>query len=165
MEGIRTLMGGMSTAFLTSIVGITCSVWWLFEFRFAERKLKSGLERFIVVTESFNKGPGFDAMILSPEAAGVGLNITGPTHVVHYTRLWNPAKENQATDRVHRIGQNHPVTIHYPIVVGNGFKSVEQHLHDLLREKLQLARNVLVPRKSLDFMGELERRVTRGDGP
>lgn len=51
MEGIRTLMGGMSTAFLTSIVGITCSVWWLFEFRFAERKLKSGLERFIVVTE------------------------------------------------------------------------------------------------------------------
>lgn len=117
------------------------------------------------IVESFNKGPGFDAMILSPEAAGVGLNITGATHVVHYTRLWNPAKENQATDRVHRIGQNHPVTIHYPIVVGNGFKSVEQHLHDLLREKLQLARNVLVPRKSLDFMGELERRVTRGDGP
>ncbi len=113
------------------------------------------------IVEVFNGGDGFDAMILSPEAAGVGLNITGATHVVHYTRLWNPAKENQATDRVHRIGQDHPVTIHYPIVVGNGFKSVEQHLHDLLQEKLQLARNVLVPRKSLDFMGELERRVTR----
>ena len=117
------------------------------------------------IVEAFNEGPGFDAMILSPEAAGVGLNITGATHVVHYTRLWNPAKENQATDRVHRIGQNQPVAIHYPIVVGDGFKSVEQHLHDLLQEKLQLARNVLIPRKSLYFMGELERRVTREHGP
>ena len=117
------------------------------------------------IVEMFNEGPGFDAMILSPEAAGVGLNITGATHVVHYTRLWNPAKENQATDRVHRIGQNQPVAIHYPIVVGDGFKSVEEHLDDLLREKLQLARNVLVPRRSLDFRGELEGRVTREHGP
>ena len=112
------------------------------------------------IVEAFNRGSGFDAMILSPEAAGVGLNITGATHVIHYTRLWNPAKENQATDRVHRIGQEHPVAVHYPVVVGDGFKSVEEHLHDLLQEKLRLARNVLVPRKSLDFMNELERRVT-----
>ena len=47
MEGIRTLMGGMSTAFLTSIVGITWSVWWLFEWRFAERRLRSELDRFV----------------------------------------------------------------------------------------------------------------------
>ena len=114
------------------------------------------------IVEAFNRGPGFDAMILSPEAAGVGLNITGATHVIHYTRLWNPAKENQATDRVHRIGQERPVTVHYPVVVGNGFKSVEEHLHDLLQEKLRLARNVLVPRKSLDFVNELERRVKAG---
>ena len=103
-------------------------------------------------------------MTARASSAGVGLNITGATHVVHYTRLWNPAKENQATDRVHRIGQQHPVTIHYPVVVGDGFKSVEEHLHDLLAEKLQLARNVLVARKSLDFMSELERRVTGGTG-
>ena len=114
------------------------------------------------IVEAFNRGPGFDAMILSPEAAGVGLNITGATHVIHYTRLWNPAKENQATDRVHRIGQDRPVTVHYPVVVGDGFKSVEEHLHDLLQEKLRLARNVLVPRKSLDFVNELERRVKAG---
>ena len=112
------------------------------------------------IVEAFNRGSGFDAMVLSPDAAGVGLNITGATHVVHYTRLWNPAKENQATDRVHRIGQEEPVTIHYPLVVADGFKSVEQHLHDLLQEKRQLARNVLIPRKSLDFVNELERRVT-----
>lgn len=47
MEGIRTLMGGMSTAFLTSIVGITWSVWWLFEWRLAERRLRSELDRFV----------------------------------------------------------------------------------------------------------------------
>ena len=111
------------------------------------------------IVEAFNDGSGFNVLILSPEAAGVGLNITGATHVIHYTRLWNPAKENQATDRVHRIGQEHPVTVHYPVVVGSSFKSVEEHLHDLLEEKLRLARNVLVPRRSLDFVNELERRV------
>lgn len=121
----------------------------------------AGLNRHRIV-EAFNRGPGFDAMILSPEAAGVGLNITGASHVIHYTRLWNPAKENQATDRVHRIGQSRPVTVHYPVVVGDGFKSVEEHLNDLLQEKLQLARNVLIPRKNLDFVNELEQRVKSG---
>ncbi len=98
-------------------------------------------------------------MIISPEAAGIGLNITGANHVIHYTRLWNPAKENQATDRVHRIGQEKAVTVHYPIVVGHGFKSVEEHLDDLLSEKLELARNVLVPRAALDVESELKRRI------
>lgn len=54
MQGIRTLMGGMSTAFLTSIVGITFSVWWQFEYRGAEHGLESALERFhAVVAQSF----------------------------------------------------------------------------------------------------------------
>ncbi len=47
MQGIQTLLGGMSTAFLTSILGITYSVWWLFDFRFAERKCKVNLEKFL----------------------------------------------------------------------------------------------------------------------
>ena len=131
-------------------------------FRFEPRVLNglvTGYNRHRIV-DAFNDRPGFDMMILSPEAAGIGLNITGATHVIHYTRLWNPAKENQATDRVHRIGQDRPVCIHYPVVTGDGFKSVEQHLHDLLTEKQDLARNVLAPRKSLDVTGELERRVT-----
>ena len=51
MEGIRTLMGGMSTAFLTSIVGITWSVWWLFEWRTAERRLRIAIDRFVAHTE------------------------------------------------------------------------------------------------------------------
>ena len=131
-------------------------------FRFEPRVLNglvTGYNRHRIV-DAFNNRPGFDVMILSPEAAGIGLNITGATHVIHYTRLWNPAKENQATDRVHRIGQQRSVVVHYPVVSGDGFKSVEQHLHDLLTEKQELARNVLAPRSGLDVTGELERRVT-----
>ncbi len=126
--------------------------------------LVEGYNRHEIV-EAFNGRPGFDAMILSPEAAGIGLNITGATHVIHYTRLWNPAKENQATDRVHRIGQERPVTVHYPVVVGkNGGLSVEQHLHDLLMEKLRLAHDVLAPKPGLDVRSELEKQLVLRPG-
>lgn len=59
---------------------------------------------------------GFNIILLSPEAAGVGLNIVEANHVIHYTRLWNPAKEDQATDRAYRIGQKKDVYVYYPIV-------------------------------------------------
>jgi len=104
----------------------------------------------------FNKEPGFRAMILSPEAAGVGLNIVGANHVIHYTRLWNPAKENQATDRVYRIGQDRPVQVYYPIVRGEGFKSVEEHLDELLAEKQELAKTVIWPREQLSVSGDMQ---------
>jgi len=107
------------------------------------------------MVDLFNARPGFHVMILSPDAAGVGLNITGANHAIHYTRLWNPAKENQATDRLHRMGQLRPVTVHYPMVEGDGFKSVEQHLDELLSEKLALAGDVLIPREMLDVTGKL----------
>ncbi|WP_163484901.1 helicase-related protein, partial [Escherichia coli] len=48
------------------------------------------------------KRPGFDAMILSPKAAGVGLTITAANHVLHLSRWWNPAVEDQCNDRVYR---------------------------------------------------------------
>ena len=85
----------------------------------------------------------------------MGLNIVGANHVVHYTRLWNPAKENQATDRVHRIGQTRPVTVHYPIVGGSDVASVEERLHRLLEEKRALARDVVRPRESLSVEKEM----------
>src|SRR3989338_520608 len=56
----------------------------------------------------FEAKNGFNVIIMSPLAAGVGLNITKANHVIHYTRWWNPAKEEQATDRVYRIGQKLP---------------------------------------------------------
>lgn len=111
--------------------------------------------------DAFNRVHGFGVLILSPEAAGVGLNITGANHVIHYTRLWNPARENQATDRVHRLGQERPVTVHYPIVAGQDFRSIEQHMDELLAEKSRLADNVLWPRESLSVVADLERALTR----
>ena len=66
--------------------------------------------------DRYKERKGFNVIILSPEAAGVGVNIVEANHVIHYTRLWNPAKEDQATDRAYRIGQTKDVTVYYPIV-------------------------------------------------
>lgn len=69
--------------------------------------------------DSFSKSQGFNVMILSPEAAGVGLNIVAANHVIHYTRHWNPAKEEQATDRTYRLGQEKDVYVYYPMIAEN----------------------------------------------
>lgn len=53
-------------------------------------------------------------MVLSPKAAGVGLTITAANHVIHLSRWWNPAVEDQCNDRVYRIGQSKAVTVHVP---------------------------------------------------
>lgn len=116
------------------------------------------------IVDQFNRSSGFNVMILSPRAAGVGLNIIGANHVIHYTREWNPAVENQATDRVHRIGQKKQVKVYYPIAVlptlqksEQGFISkgisVEQRLNDLLEDKRALMRNVIVTNR-LDITQE-----------
>ena len=89
----------------------------------------------------------FNILILSPLAAGVGLNITGANHVIHYSRWWNPAKESQATDRVYRIGQSKDVYVHYLI---NKFSTgldptFDENLHNLLSSKIELAENFLLP--------------------
>ena len=64
--------------------------------------------------EEFEQQPGFGVLILSPRAGGVGLTITGANHVIHLGRWWNPAIEDQATDRVYRIGQDKPVHVYTP---------------------------------------------------
>ncbi len=97
------------------------------------------------VIDIFEEKPGFNVLVLSQEVGGVGLNLVGANHVIHYTRPWNPAKENQATDRVYRIGQERPVSVHIPIISHPEFVTVEQRLDELLRDKSQLARDVLRP--------------------
>ena len=98
------------------------------------------------IVDRFNNSKGFNIMLLSPLAAGVGLTITGANHVIHYTRLWNPAKEDQATDRVYRIGQTKPVSVYYPIVQSAEFgKTIEEHIEELLSKKRQVASSFLVP--------------------
>src|SRR5699024_6073537 len=100
------------------------------------------------IIDQFNTEPGFGVMILSPKAAGTGLTITGANHVIHYTRWWNPAVENQATDRVYRIGQEKDVHVYYPIVEAEGTrKTVEEIIDEVLTAKKSLAENVIVPSK------------------
>ena len=67
--------------------------------------------------DRFSKTNGFDVIILSTLAAGAGLNVTAANHVFHFTRAWNPAKENQATDRAYRMGQERDVYVYCPTVV------------------------------------------------
>ncbi|MDC0048737.1 DEAD/DEAH box helicase [Verrucomicrobia bacterium] len=65
------------------------------------------------IVEDFSEYNGNGALVLNPRAAGAGLNITAATVVIHYTQVWNPALEAQASARAHRIGQEEPVTIYH----------------------------------------------------
>ena len=73
--------------------------------------------------------------LLSLKAGGTGLNLTRATHVVHYDRWWNPAVEDQATDRAYRIGQDRPVQVHRLIAEG----TLEDRIAALLATKRELA--------------------------
>jgi superfamily II DNA or RNA helicase len=90
---------------------------------------------------------GFDLMILGPRAAGVGLTLTAATHVIHLSRWWNPAVEEQCNDRIHRIGQHRPVEVHLPVAVHPNFgsQSFDCRLQVLMLRKSQLSRAVLWP--------------------
>jgi SNF2 family DNA or RNA helicase len=91
---------------------------------------------------SFQAGPdagGVPVFLLSLKAGGTGLNLTRADHVVHVDRWWNPAVEDQATDRAHRIGQTKPVQVHRMITEG----TVEERVAELLRRKRSLADAVL----------------------
>ncbi len=81
---------------------------------------------------------GFGLLIMSPLAAGVGLTVTEANNVIHLERHWNPAKEDQATDRVYRIGQNRPVNVYIPIAHHPDMQSFEVNLNALLTRKTDL---------------------------
>jgi SNF2 family DNA or RNA helicase/HJR/Mrr/RecB family endonuclease len=104
--------------------------------------------------DRFQSERGFNVIIMSPLAAGAGLNVTEANHVIHYSRHWNPAKEEQATDRAYRIGQQKDVFVYYPMAVfpdsmknesGETLKSFDEILDNLLNNKKALASNTLFP--------------------
>jgi len=88
----------------------------------------------------------FDVMLLSPKAGGVGLTLTAANHVIHLTRWWNPAVEDQASDRIYRIGQDRPVFIHYPLAVHPELKedSFDVILNNILENKRKLRDKTLI---------------------
>ncbi len=93
--------------------------------------------------DAFQQAPGFNVIILSPLAVGFGVNIQAANHVVHFTRTWNPAKEDQATARAYRIGQTRTVNVYYPGVVSDLFPSFDVKLDALLGSKRALATDIL----------------------
>jgi HJR/Mrr/RecB family endonuclease len=93
--------------------------------------------------DQFSAVDGFNVIILSTLAAGAGLNVTAANHVFHFTRAWNPAKENQATDRAYRIGSTKDVYVYCPTVVTPRFKTFEVHLDEILKRKSALAGSTL----------------------
>jgi SNF2 family DNA or RNA helicase len=92
------------------------------------------------MVDRFQNDPqGPPIMILSIKAGGTGLNLTRANHVFHFDRWWNPAVENQATDRVFRIGQTRNVQVHKFVSKG----TLEEKIHDLIESKKELAEQVV----------------------
>lgn len=108
------------------------------------RKRQEVVNRF---QEHLSSGPKFDVLVLAPKAAGTGLTLTAATHVIHLSRWWNPAVEEQCNDRVHRIGQTRKVTIHLPQAVHSKLmeRSFDLLLHSLMQRKRRMASAVLWP--------------------
>ncbi len=92
------------------------------------------------MVQQFQKADGSaPVFILSLKAGGVGLNLTGANHVFHFDRWWNPAVENQATDRAYRIGQTRTVQVHKFVVSG----TLEERIDQMIEQKTALADNVI----------------------
>ncbi len=87
----------------------------------------------------FQEDEGVGFFVLSLKAGGAGLNLTAASHVVHFDRWWNPAVENQATDRAFRIGQTKNVLVHKFICRG----TVEEKIDQLIESKRQLSQDLL----------------------
>lgn len=146
-----------------------------------------GAEPFVITGETpaelrsqraKNFGKDFDgdkpvcpAMLVSPRAGGVGLNITAANHVIFPTRLFNPAPEEQAIARAWRMGQTKTVHVHYLIAHGE-IQTFDQRLEQLLESKRRLANNLLQPVEELrvseseweDLLGAWRRDLTKTDG-
>ena len=104
--------------------------------------------------DQFSRKEGFGICILSPIAAGAGLNIVAANHIVHLERHWNPAKEDQATDRAYRIGQTRPVSVYLPAArhPNSELRSFDEVLHGLIEKKrgLQGALGLVPPQSVTD---------------
>ena len=103
------------------------------------------------MVDRFQEDPrGPQLFLLSLKAGGVGLNLTRASHVFHIDRWWNPAVENQATDRAYRIGQTNRVLVHKFITSG----SVEERIDRMIQEKSKLAADIVGSGE--DWLGGLD---------
>ena len=91
------------------------------------------------IVEAFQGEAYVPFLVLSIKAGGTGLNLTKANHVVHFDRWWNPAVENQATDRAFRIGQEKNVMVHKLVCQG----TIEEKIDTMIESKRALAENVI----------------------
>jgi SNF2 family DNA or RNA helicase len=96
-------------------------------------------QRDVMVARFQAEGSRLPLFILSLKAGGTGLNLTGANHVFHFDRWWNPAVENQATDRVYRIGQTRNVQVHKFLCVG----TLEEKIDEMIERKKEVAAQVV----------------------
>jgi non-specific serine/threonine protein kinase len=92
-------------------------------------------------------------MVLSIKAGGVGLNLTSANHVIHFDRWWNPAVENQATDRAFRIGQQKNVIVHKFITKG----TIEEKIDLIIESKNRLSQDI-IPDKQESWITEMDNK-------
>lgn len=108
-------------------------------------------------------------MILSPKAGGVGLTLTAANHVIHLSRWWNPAVEDQCTDRIYRIGQRKDANVYYPLALHPHASlrdySFDKILHALLDRKRTMSRDVLAPVEDGREAELLAKALTPGAAP
>ena len=97
------------------------------------------------MVEAFQKEDGPPYFVLSLKAGGTGLNLTAASHVIHFDRWWNPAVENQATDRAFRIGQKKNVLVHKFICKG----TLEEKIDALIESKQTMSKEILEGADSL----------------
>ena len=91
------------------------------------------------MVERFGQDDGPPIFLLSLKAGGTGLNLTAASHVIHLDRWWNPAVEDQATDRAYRIGQRRSVLVHKLVTVG----TIEERIDAMINSKRALANSVV----------------------
>ena len=103
------------------------------------------------MVKSFQEEDGPPFFILSLKAGGVGLNLTAASHVIHFDRWWNPAIENQATDRAFRIGQKRNVLVHKFICKG----TLEDRIDQLIDSKQNIANEILALDSGATMLSEL----------
>ena len=99
----------------------------------------TGIRRRQELVDRFQGDDGPPFFVLSLKAGGTGLNLTAASHVIHFDRWWNPAVENQATDRAFRIGQRRNVLVHRFVTRG----TIEERIDRMIADKRQLADDLL----------------------
>lgn len=126
--------------------------WFNMKVRIINGEVKSLNTRTKYLNE-FRQKQDFNIIILSPDVAGFGITLTEANHVIHFTRLWNPAKEDQSTDRVYRIGQTKEVTVHHPILSFNKEDEIEFYSPDEYVEVYKDSnKNNLSPEEKLNIL-------------